>query len=103
MAGHDQGQTQPVSSLFASAVVTDANEDGSPAITFEPWTNGPAVGFKVTRHADGQESYIYLNPSTDTMSDGEFSPDAFVYTGTAGNPALDSPAVFVNVKFEGDA
>ena len=31
-------------------VVTDTFADGEPAFTFEPWTDGHAVGFKVTRH-----------------------------------------------------
>lgn len=81
-------------------IVTDANEDGSPAYTFEPWTDGHAVGFRVLRHADNAVSYVYLNPSTDTWSDGHFNPDVFVYTGTHGEPASDQPHHFYNIDFE---
>jgi hypothetical protein len=81
-------------------IVTDTNEDGSPAFTFEPWSDGHAMGFRVTRHADDKVSYVYLNPSTETWSDGEFHPDAFVYTGTSGTPSEDSPHHFYNVEFE---
>lgn len=80
--------------------VTDTNEDGTPAYTFEPWTDGHALGFRVTRHADGKVSYVYLNPSTDTSSDERFHPDVFVYTGTHGDPARDSSHHFYNIDFE---
>lgn len=87
---------------FDFSVVTDTNEDGSPAFTFKPWTDGHAVGFEVTRHADGKVGYVYLNPSEDTMSDDKFSPDVFVYTGTSGDAANDSPHHFYDIVFEGD-
>jgi hypothetical protein len=80
-------------------VVTDGNEDGSPAYTFEPWTDGHAVGFRVTRHADNAVGYVYLNPSTDTWSDGDFNPDAFVYSGVHGDPARDSAHHFYSIDF----
>lgn len=79
--------------------VTDSNEDGTPAITFEPWTDGHAVGFKVTRHVDNAVSFAYLNPSQDTMSDGKLNPDVFVYVGTCGNPSADTPLHFYNIDF----
>lgn len=82
--------------------VTDDNEDGSDAFTFTPWTDGHALGFKVTRHADGKVGYVYLNPSTDTWSDGHHNPDAFVYTGTTGEPASDSPHHFYSIDFGGE-
>src|SRR5881397_1379102 len=82
------------------SVVTDDNEDGSPAFTFDPWTDGHAVGFKVTRHSDNAVSYVYLNPSTETWSDGEFHPDVFVYMGPDGDPGWgDLPMHFYNVEF----
>jgi hypothetical protein len=81
-------------------VVTDVNDDGSPVFTFEPWTDGHAVGFKVTRHADSAVSYVYLNPSTDTWSDGDFNPDVFVYTGPDGDPAADDVSHhFYSIEF----
>ena len=81
-------------------VITDRTEDGSPAFTFTPWTDGHAVGFKVTRHADNAVSYAYLNPSQDTRSDGEFSPDVFVYVGLHGEPALDDACHFYDIRFD---
>ena len=80
-------------------VVTDVTEAGEPAFTFTPWTDGHAVGFKVTRHTDGAESYVYLNPSTDTWSDGDFNPDVFVYTGVTGHPDSDRSHHFYNIDF----
>lgn len=80
-------------------MITDINEDGSPAFAFEPWTDGHAVGFKVTRHADERVSYVYLNPSQETWSDGSFHPDVFVYTGSAGDPACDHACHFYNIDF----
>lgn len=82
--------------------VTDTNQDGTPAFTFEPWTDGHAIGFKVTRHADAKVGYVYLNPSQETWSDGDFSPDAFVYTGTTGDIAQDSAHHFYNIDFDGE-
>jgi hypothetical protein len=67
----------------------------TPSTIYEPWTDGYAVGFKVTRKADGKVGYIYLNPSyDDTMADEESSPDVFVYTGPDGDPnaGVDAPA-----------
>jgi hypothetical protein len=84
-------------------VVTDTNEDDSPAFTFEAWTDSHAIGFKVTRHADDAVSYVYLNPSQDTLSDGEFNPDVFVYTGTTGDPAIDYPHHFYPIDFKEQA
>ena len=43
---------KPFTSRTFHTVVTDTFEDGEPAYTFEPWTDGHAVGFKVTRHID---------------------------------------------------
>lgn len=81
-------------------VVTDTNEDGSPAYTFEPWTDGHAVGFKVTRHEDDKVGYVYLNPSQETWNDGKFNPDVFVYTGIFGEPDRDESHHFYNIDFE---
>ena len=54
-------------------------------VTYTPWTNGYAVGFKCT-HDDGRVEYLYLNPSSET-DDGK--PNAFVYQGPVGDPAVD--------------
>lgn len=80
--------------------VTDTTTDGRPAITFEPWTDGHAVGFKVTRHADNAVGYVYLNPSQDTFSDGALHPDVFVYMGAHGDPAEDGALHFYDIEFE---
>lgn len=79
--------------------VTDSDKNGAHVFTFEPWSDGHALGFKVTRHEDGAVSYVYLNPSTDTWSNGKFNPDVFVYTGTHGDPANDFPNHYYNIEF----
>lgn len=56
---------------------------------YESWTDGHAVGFKVTLK-DGRVRYVYLNPSNEGSDECE-SPNVFVYTGTEGTPALDTP------------
>lgn len=84
-------------------VITDIDEDGNAAFTFEAWTDGHALGFKVTRASDGKISFVYLNPSTDTWNRDDYSegfnPDVFVYTGPAGDPASDMPHNFYNIEF----
>jgi hypothetical protein len=64
--------------------------------TYEPWTDGHAVGFKCTRPSDGAVTFIYLNPSSES-DDGQ--PNVFVYTGAHGNPAQDAPAHFYDIEF----
>src|SRR6266508_2877910 len=62
-------------------------------ITFQPWNNGPAVGFRVT-HPDGRTEYLYLNPSgehDDPAAPSGPRATAFVYHGSAGDPAEDAP------------
>lgn len=66
-------------------------------VTYKPWTDGYAVGYKVTRHADGEVSYIYFNPSFDDESISH--PDVFVYIGTEGDPQQDE-AVHYYVPFK---
>jgi hypothetical protein len=85
--------------LEIDPITTDVNEDNSAAYTFEPWTDGHAIGFKVTRHEDDKVGYIMLNPSTETWSDGRFHPDAFVYTGTSPDLNMDEPIHFYNIEF----
>ena len=58
----------------------------TPSATYEPWTDGYAVGFKVSL-ADGTVQYIYLNPSIEEEND---APNVFLYQGPDGNPMADS-------------
>lgn len=73
--------------ITAARIHTTEWNDGS-VCTYEPWSDGHAVGFKIT--CNGKVSYIYLNPSS-----GGDSPDVFVYTGTEGDPSQDSPDCFL--------
>ena len=59
-------------------------------VIYRPWTDGYAVGFKVTRE-DGKVEYIYFNPSNN--DDGSDDPNVFVYTGEHGDPSQDTPSV----------
>jgi hypothetical protein len=64
--------------------------------TFTPWTDGWAVGYKVT--AEGRpDTYIYLNPSVaqDTGKLGD--TDVFVYRGGDGDPSMDDPECYINI------
>ena len=54
--------------------------DDDKGILYTPWTDGHAVGFRVT-FPTGEDRYIYLNPSGD--SDGG-TPDVFLYMGHDG-------------------
>lgn len=65
-----------------------ASEEGH---LFEPWTDGWAVGFRVTHGTTGQVAYVYLNPSS---SD---DPSAFLYVGPDGDPAADDSVVYVDL------
>lgn len=88
--------------LKIDPIITDHNEDGTPAFTFEPWTDGHAIGYKVTRHSDGKVGYVAINPSQDTWSDDRFNPDVFVYTGISDDVALDNPMHYYNIDFGDD-
>lgn len=61
--------------------------------TWEPWTDGHAVGFKVTT-PDGHGQYVYLNPSSES-DDGK--PNVFLYHGPTGKPDLDGPVTYVDI------
>ena len=63
-------------------------EDGSTA-EFESFINEEfgIVGFKCL--VNGEESYLYFNPSS-----GGDSPDLFVYEGKHGNPCKDVPLTY---------
>ena len=59
-------------------------------VTYTPWTDGYAVGFRMTRD-DGTVSYIYLNPS-DRDGEPDDTPAVFLYQGPHGHPAEDDAA-----------
>lgn len=62
--------------------------------TYEPWSDGVAVGFKVTRAANGLVEYVYLNPSGED-SDGQ--PNVFFYQGNKGDPGEDIAVCYQNL------
>lgn len=63
-------------------------------VSYELWTDGYAVGFKVTHLASMAVEYVYLNPSS-ASDDGQ--PTVFLYHGAAGDPAADAPLLHVNI------
>lgn len=63
--------------------------------TYEPWSDGRAIGFKATS-PDGRVEYVYLNPSTEP-DDGV--PNVFLYAGPHGNPALDHTVVYHDIRW----
>ena len=64
--------------------------------TFEPWTDGHAVGFKVT--APGKpDRYIYLNPSGGVDTGDINDTDAFVYLSDSTEIDDAEPQCFVNI------
>jgi hypothetical protein len=70
---------------FGGPFHTVISEEG---YVYEPWTDGHAVGFRVS-HPDGRVQYIYLNPSSsDTLGEAT----VFLYQGEHGDPALDMDA-----------
>lgn len=68
-------------------------DDSDRVVTYRPWTDGYAVGFEAT-HDSGWVEYIYLNPSA-APDDGV--PNVFLYSGAAGDPALDEPICHINM------
>lgn len=58
---------------------------------YEPWFGNGMVGYKVTG-ASGKVRYVYLNPSDE---DSAGKSNVFLYEGETGDPAQDSPQVFV--------
>lgn len=56
--------------------------DESSGVTYQPWTDGHAVGFRAT-HPDGRVEYLLLNPTSDS-DNGE--PNIFLYHG--GGPSI---------------
>ena len=70
----------------------------TPTTKYEPWTDGQAIGLKVTRVADGKVQYIFLNPSID--EDPTSTPDVFLYIGPNGDPAQDGAAHYYDMTME---
>lgn len=62
--------------------------DTPEGVHYEPWTNGYAVGFKITTDDGRAPQYLYLNPSGST-DEGPGSGNVFVYHGWSGDPAAD--------------
>ncbi len=58
---------------------------------YEPWTDGYALGFRVT-DSKARVSYVYLNPSSE---DSEGKSNTFLYIGLTGDPGLDTPECWV--------
>lgn len=75
--------------MIEANAVTDGFTD------YEPWTDGHAIGFKVTM-ADGLVRYVYLNPSHN--EDPAEDPCVFVYLGDHGEPDRDSAEHYYNVR-----
>lgn len=72
-------------------------------VTFTPWTDGWAVGFRVTRELDDKVEYVLLNPSSSHSGDGDMEGrgDVFLYA-TVGDDIEDpvgegEPLTYVNV------
>lgn len=65
-------------------------------VLYEPWTDGHAVGFKVTAD-DRPTTYVYLNPSGETDTHNVDDSDVFVYHGLGGHPAVDQSVCYVNI------
>lgn len=62
--------------------------------SYEPWTDGHAVGFRVT-HKDGRVEFVYLNPSSDIDQDDY--ENVFLYVGPHGDPGEDRSVCYVNL------
>jgi hypothetical protein len=82
-----------VTEIAASGAENRTIED-THGTAYTPWSDGWAVGFHV-RTREGKESYVYLNPSSDS-DDGVST--AFLYHGPHGSPALDAALVHVDVS-----
>lgn len=83
---------QPMTSAFNFKAVNT-----SVGVTFEPWTDGWAVGFKCT-HKTGEVEFIYLNPSGESGAPA----DVFLYQGVKGDPAEDESMTFFGIDMAKD-
>lgn len=69
--------------------------DEDARVSYMPWTNGYAVGFKC-KDAQDRVTYIYLNPSGGS-DDGVAT--VFVYEGSQGDPLEDAPSHHYNIEW----
>ena len=71
-------------------------KDGPALVSFTPWTDGFAVGFRVRHRVTGAVEHVYLNPSTSGDGDGdEHYGTVFLYAGT-GEPGQDQALTHVD-------
>ena len=67
-------------------------------VTWEPWTDGFAVGFVVTNKVTGTRRYLYLNPSTgDAAGGGGDTGTTFIYWDNEGVPADGMTISYIDV------
>lgn len=84
------------SAEFESPITLEVQPFTTPeGATFEPWTDGSAVGFKVTA-PNLPDRYILLNPSTATSTGDVYDTDVFLYDGE-GEPELEHPVCYYNI------
>jgi len=67
--------------------------------TYEPWTDGYAIGFKVTTPGK-LIRYVYLNPSNDDGEPEVSTPDVFLYIGELGDSAQDGAEHYYDTDFD---
>lgn len=79
-----------------------ASESGH--VTWTPWTDGFAVGFRVTDQRTGATRYLYLNPSTsgDVDPGGDLGT-TFLYEDETGDPADGRTLCYVDVLAPAEA
>jgi len=66
-------------------------------VTYEPWTDGWAIGFRVT-HPQRPTVYVYLNPAGEVDTGDVDDSSVFVYHGPAGEPGPDDgPVSYINM------
>jgi hypothetical protein len=74
------GETQEI------AIAAKTNVDG---VTFEPWTDGESLGFRIIECATGKVEYIILCPTDrhEYNPDNEATADTFLYVVDAKHAA----------------
>ena len=75
-------------------LISEADIFDDQGARYQPWTNGYAIGFKVTL-PEQQVQYIYLNPSS-FVDTGEHS--VTVYIGTQGEADQDEALHHYDIK-----
>lgn len=69
-----------------------------PPVIWQPFIDGPRVGYRVMCRGTGEVTYLYLNPSTE----GEGEPDVFVYCGPDNDPSKDATVIYLTPAFKSD-